>query len=362
MDMHSSGAMPAKSAHLVVIGQGAAGLAAALAAAEAARGLAISITLLDKASDDEAGGNTRWTPAYMRMAAVDRVEPTFVRDMLEATQGRGDENYFKRLAHEAPATVAWIAAHGVAFHQPDYYLAKGPPRIQPVGGGATIHRELTRAAQAAGVSFRHGCAAQELMCRDGRIAGVRLASGETLSADAVVLACGGFQGNRAMLREHLGPGAETLPLLAPRACHNTGDGIRMALDAGADSSGEWNGMHSEPIDPRSKNAAPVVLLYPYGIVVDRSGRRVFDEGGGLVHETWEWFSRHIHFAVAGRQAWAILDRRVRDIPEWPRATRSEVPPVEADTLDGLAHAIGADAGGLATTVAAYNAACTGDPA
>src|SRR5262247_4456080 len=122
--------MSAQSAHVVVIGQGAAGLSAALAAAEAAHDNPVSITLLDKASEDEAGGNTRWTPAYMRMAAVGRVEPTFVRDMLQATQGRGDENYFKRLADEAPATVAWIAGHGVPFHQPDYYLAKGPPRIQ----------------------------------------------------------------------------------------------------------------------------------------------------------------------------------------------------------------------------------------
>src|SRR5262249_49262034 len=118
MDMHSSGAMPAKSAHLVVIGQGAAGLAAALAAAEAARGLAINITLLEKASEDEAGGNTRWTPAYMRMAAVDRVEPSFVRDMLQATQGRGDETYFKRLAYEAPATVAWDGGDQRPPHPP----------------------------------------------------------------------------------------------------------------------------------------------------------------------------------------------------------------------------------------------------
>src|SRR5215813_3037482 len=160
MDMHSSGAMPAKSAHLVVIGQGAAGLAAALAAAEAARGLAINITLLEKASEDEAGGNTRWTPAYMRMAAVDRVEPSFVRDMLEATDGRGDERYFARLADEAPATMAWAAAHGVPFHQPDYYLAKGASRIQPVGGGATIHGVLKAAAQSAGVAFRYGDAVQ----------------------------------------------------------------------------------------------------------------------------------------------------------------------------------------------------------
>jgi tricarballylate dehydrogenase len=353
--------MQAKSANLVVIGEGAAGLAAALAAAEAERGLAVTVTLLEKAGEDEAGGNTRWTPAYMRMAAVDRVEPTFVHDMLEATKGCGDETYFACLAREAPATVAWIAAHGVEFHQPDYYLAKGPPRIQPVGGGASIHRELKRAAHAAGVSFRYGSAAQTLLSHDGRLTGVRLATGETFPADAVVLACGGFQGDADMMRQHFGPGGESMPLLAPRARHNTGDGIRMALDAGADASGEWSGMHTEPVDPRSRNSAPVMLLYPYGIVVDRSGRRFFDEGGGLVHETWEWFSRHIHFAVEGRQAYAILDRRVLAIPHWQRATRSEVPAVEADTLGALAQAIGVDGAGLAATIAAYNAACTGDP-
>ena len=46
--------------------------------------------LIDKASADDAGGNTRWTPAYMRMAAPDRVESSFVHDMLEATQFKGD--------------------------------------------------------------------------------------------------------------------------------------------------------------------------------------------------------------------------------------------------------------------------------
>src|SRR5262245_7896055 len=115
---------------LVVIGQSAAGLSGALAAAEEAhrRGLAGNITLREKVAGTEAGGNPRWSPPYMRMAAPDRVEPSFVHDMLEAMKFQGDEAYFARLAAEAPATVAWIARHGVAFHQPTYYLAKGPPR------------------------------------------------------------------------------------------------------------------------------------------------------------------------------------------------------------------------------------------
>ena len=355
------------SLNLVVIGQGAAGLAAALSAAESAKrhNLPLNVTLIEKAPEPEAGGNTRWTPSYMRMAAVDRVEPSFVHDMLEATRFKGDETYFATLARRAPATMKWIESHGVPFHQPTYYLAKGPPRIQPVGGGETIHRELSRAAQAAGVTFRYSCAADQLTQANGdngAVAGVRLASGEILPADAVILACGGFQANAAMMREHFGEGGDRVPLLAPRARFNSGDGIRMALELGADEGGEWDGMHIEPVDPRAKNPAPVVLVYPYGIVVDKTGQRFFDEGGGLVHETWETFSRQIHFETPGREAYAILDRRLLDIADYQRAIRSEVAPYQADTLETLAKTIGVDAGNLATTVAAYNAACTGDAA
>ena len=62
---------------LVVVGQGAAGLAAALSAAEQARqrGLPVEITLLEKAREDEAGGNTRWSPSNMRLEAPDRIDP-----------------------------------------------------------------------------------------------------------------------------------------------------------------------------------------------------------------------------------------------------------------------------------------------
>ena len=87
-------------------------------------------------------------------------------------------------------------------------------------------------------------------------------------ACAVVLASGGFAGNGEMLEQHLGPGAGSLAPISPGTRFNTGDGIRMALAAGAQAAGDWRGMHAEPIDPRSKNSAPVVLVYPYGIVVD----------------------------------------------------------------------------------------------
>jgi tricarballylate dehydrogenase len=356
--------MSTTSGNLIVVGQGAAGLAAALSAAEAARGSPVRVTVVDKAAEDEAGGNTRWSPSYMRMAAPDRVETGFVHDMLAATAFEGDETYFARLAEAAPATIEWIAQHGVAFIQPTYYLAKGPPRIQPAGGGPAIVKALTHAARQAGVVFRHGCAALQLVADEGRVTGLVVSQDgvrETLPAEAIVLASGGFQGNGAMMREHFGTGADAMRFLSPGTRHNTGEGIRMALALGADRAGDWNGMHAEPVDARATNSAPVVLVYPYGIVVDRTGRRFFDEGAGLVHETWERFARDLHFRVPGSIAYAILDSRLLDIADYQRAIRSEVPPARADTLAELARLVGVDAAQLAATVAAYNAACTGDP-
>lgn len=302
----------------------------------------------------------------MRLAAPDRIALDFERDMLEASNGRADRLYFRTLANNATATVGWLATHGVEFCSPGYYLSAGPLRIAPVGGGRAIVGALSRAAKRHGVAVQYGRSAQRLVVApNGLVSGLVVASGDTtemMRADAVILATGGFQANRDMMLRHFGPAGPNVRLLAPRAHHNTGDGIRMAMEHGARISGDWNGMHAEPVDPRAENAAPVVLVYPYGIVVDQDGRRFFDEGGGLVHETWEWFARKTHFETPGGRAYAILDSRLFDIASFERAIRSEVPPHQADTLDELARLIGVDASCLAETVGNYNAAATGDPA
>lgn len=358
--------MNRESRSIVIVGQGAAGLAAALTAAQdaPAYGEPIRITVIDKAPESEAGGNTRWSPSNMRMASPEHVEPSFVHDMLTATQFRGDENYFARLAEEAPVTVHWLKSHGVEFIQPPYYLSKGPPRIQPLGGGGNLIKVLTNAAKDAGVTFHYNCRARSIEVRDERVVGVAIEQGETsdiLAADAIVLACGGFQGSASMMRAHVGEGAETMRLISPGTRFNTGDGIDIALRIGADKSGDWSGIHCEPVDARSKNSAPVVLIYPYGIVIDKTGRRFFDEGGGLMHETWERLARHIHFATPGSIAYAVIDSQLFEIPDYERAIRSEIAPARADTLSELAMAIGVDTGGLVETVTAYNAACIGEP-
>lgn len=357
--------MTRNSPKLVVVGHGAAGLAAALSAAEQLRG--VDVTLLEKSREPDAGGNTRWSPSYMRLAASDRLAPGFEEDMQQASGGLADRVYFRTLAENAVRTIGWLQRHGVEFVTPVYYLSAGPARIQPVGGGSAIVERLSEAAKRAGVKVLYECEAKALVMTEGdRVNGIAVQSGDgvttTLDADAVILASGGFQGNPEMMRAHFGPRAETIKLISPGTRFDSGDGIRMATDQGARVSGDWNGMHIEPIDPRSHHPAPVVLVYPYGIVVDRQGRRFFDEGGGLVHETWEGFARDIHFTRPDNIAYAILDNRLFDIDGYQRAIRSDVPPYQSRSLADLAAQIGVPAGNLIETVDAFNAAATGDVA
>ena len=352
---------------LVIVGHGAAGLAAALSAAEQAprRGLDVDITLLEKAAEHEAGGNTRFSPSNIRMDAPDRLGAGFEEDVQRASGGQADRAYFQTLATHAVDTIGWLEGHGVAFATPLYYLSAGPTRIQPVGGGAAIVEKLSHAAKAAGVRTIYEAPATRLVRSEGdRISGVEFALGESataiVDAAAVVLATGGFQGHAAMMREQFGPAADDIRLISPGTRFDTGDGIRMALDLGARASGDWNGMHIEPVDPRSDGSAAVVLVYPYGIVVDQEGQRFFDEGAGLVHETWEAFARDIHFVRPNRIAYAILDNRLFEIDGFERAIRSDVAPYQSKTVEGLAAQIGIPAANLCQTIDVFNAAATGD--
>jgi len=360
--------MPQTPHKLVVVGHGAAGLAAAVAAAEAAcsLGVAVDITVVEKSREDEAGGNTRWSPSNMRLDAPDRIDSGFADDMLRACGGQGDPDYFRTLADNATATIGWLQGHGVEFATPVYYLSTGPSRIQPVGGGGVIIDKLRDAAGRAGVKFLYDSPVNRLIMAEGnRVGGVEARCSDgvvTLGADAVILGCGGFQGNPAMMRAHFGSGAEIIKLISPGTRFDTGDGIRIATEQGASISGDWNGMHIEPVDPRSQHSAPVVLVYPYGIVVDQHGHRFFDEGGGLMHETWETFARDIHFSRPKRTAYAILDSRLFEIEGYERAIRSEVPPYRAHSIEELAARVCIPAANLKETVDAFNAAATGDPA
>ncbi len=61
----------------------------------------------------------------------------------------------------------------------------------------------------------------------------------------------------------------------------------MALNAGAAANGDFGSYHAEPIDPRSGVSEPSVFIFPYGILVNKEGKRFTDEAPGTVDAHYE---------------------------------------------------------------------------
>src|SRR4029453_7850376 len=107
------------------------------------------------------------------------------------------------------------------------------------GGGKGLMEQHYKSAERDGIAIRYGTRATQLITQGGSIVGVRaIVRGEDqeFRAHAVVLACGGFEANREWRARYLGPGWDMAKVRGTR--YNTGDGIRMALDIGAQSYGQ----------------------------------------------------------------------------------------------------------------------------
>jgi tricarballylate dehydrogenase len=372
------------SSDVVIVGCGIAGLSAAVTALQGG----LTVTLLERAPEPDFGGNSRWTEAYVRMKNEREIAEDF-EDMFAANAGWNldpnvlaavgegyadwpgyvkahpfpDPEVVSTFAERVPEAVAWLNGFGLKFApQEIYLLTQNTTRIAAQGGGLALITRLMEEAKALGARVLFETTAVDLL-RDeaGRVTGV-LAVNDTsrrvrIEGRATVLASGGYQGNPEMLTHYMGARAKHIRPVARGGYYNKGEGIRMALAAGAAPAGEYGSYHAEPVDPRSRQAEAVIFIWPYGILVNKSCRRFIDEASGTADAIYDEVTRSIADQPDGI-SWVIFDDQViHDIPRWRVSIRSDQPPYEAPTLPALAGQLGLDPAALEASVAAYNAAC-----
>ena len=351
---------------LVVLGCGAAGLSAAVsyAAVARARGRTPRIAVLERAPREGRGGATRWTSSWFRITEDRRLDPNFVTQMAEVSGGLADLDYCRTLDREVPHTLGFLEANEVEliyFKQPFPNRNTGGGLGMPARGGVGIVDGLAGVVERTpGAEILYETEAVRLsLSEEGRVDGV-VARGRDgllrrLAAPAVVIACGGFEGSPEMLTQYVGARACDMPLIAPTVANNRGDGIRMAMAIGADTAGQFDMFHGEPIDARSSKPDAVVYAYPYGILVNGDGKRFFDEGKDSFDSTFEALGYEI-WRNQGQTAFFIGDQTTLGVEHVGAIILTDKPPVTAGSLGELAAALGLDAAALERTVAEYNAA------
>jgi tricarballylate dehydrogenase len=352
---------------LIVIGCGAAGLSAAVSYAATAReqGRVPRVAVLERADKENRGGATRWTSAWFRITEHRNLDPGFF-DLMEKSAGKlTDLDVCSAFATEVKTTLDFLEANGVElvyFQQPFPNRNSGGGLGMPAKGGLGIVDGLgSQAFRDKTEIFYRTEAVRLAMGPDGGIGGVIVRGRDGLmkkmTAKAVVIACGGFEGSKEMLTQYLGARACELPLVAPTLKNNRGDGIRMAMEFGADTLGQFDMFHGEPMDPRSRKPDAVVYAFPFGIVVNEAGKRFFDEGKDSFDSTFEELSYEI-WKNQNQKAFFIGDQTTLGIENIERIILTDVTPETAHSIGELAQKLGIDPAGLDATIAEYNAAVT----
>ena len=330
----------------MVVGGGNAALCAALSASEFKK----KILVLERAPEEESGGNSRFTAGLMRVAyrgvedlkrampdlSAEEIarsdfgtytEEQFLDDMGRVTEYRCDPDLTEVLVKNSLLTVEWMRKKGIrftaawgrqAFNIDGKFKFWGGLTVEAVGGGPGLVEGLTQAARKNGIEIWYQARATRLLLDDSGITGIELklkGKSKTLKTKAVVLAAGGFQADPEWRTRYLGPGWELAKVRGTR--FNTGDGIRMALEAGAAATGNWSGCHAVAWERNAPEFGDLAVgdqfqkhSYPWGIYINAEGKRFVDEGADFRNYTYAKYGRII-LQQPGQFAWQIFDAKVK---------------------------------------------------
>ncbi|MEO0386744.1 MAG: FAD-dependent tricarballylate dehydrogenase TcuA [Pseudomonadota bacterium] len=379
------------SKKVIVVGSGNAALTAGIAALE--RGA--EVLILEKADAALAGGNTKYTAGAMRFVYPDGAALTpllrrpddprlartvfgqysaekFSADLLGFNDGRPLSPEQKTLVAQSYDTLLWLARHDVTF-EPIYtrqsfekdgqFVFWGGLTLAAEGEGVGLFEMERDAVLRLGGTLRYGAGVTGLLQDGDRVTGVRVGD-EEIPADAVILACGGFEANDALRKKYIG--ADWGAAKVRGTPHNTGDGLEMALAVGALPYGLYAGCHATPMDlfmapfgglhldpGERKNYRKI--SYFLGVMLNAHGQRFVDEGANFRNYTYAQFGRAV-LEQPGHVAWQIFDAKVFDLL-YPEYRFHDAHFVEAESLDQLLAQIeGIDRAAAAKTLADFNAA------
>jgi tricarballylate dehydrogenase len=379
---------------VLVVGKGNAALCAALSAKDQG----VKVGMLEAASEDEHGGNSRFAGGVMRFAysgVEDLRRVTDISDEEAAnsdfgtntredfldvihrlTSYRTDPDMSEYLVNESLETMAWLRSKGARFilnhgrqsgmvNGRRVYFGNMP--IEVNGGGAGLVQYLDAAVKKAGIEIFYDTRATGLLYDNERVSGVRAkrnGKGLEFRAKSVVLACGGFEANPEMRARYLGPGWELAKVRGSR--FNVGDGLKMALDIGAAPYGNWSGCHATGWDRYAPEFGDVNVgdqfqkhSYIFGLLINSEGKRFVDEGWDFHSFTYAKYGGEV-LKQPGQFAWQVFDSKVSKL------LRSEyrikfMTKVSANTLEELAPKLeGVNPDNFLKTVRAFNAAVKKD--
>jgi tricarballylate dehydrogenase len=380
-----------KRCDIVVVGGGNAGLIAAIEAKNAEA----NVLLIEKSPKKVRGGNSRLSGGLYRIAYPGgtkdfepllvganlpkgeiEIEPyqkdDFYNKIMKLSEGLSEKRLTEIFVDKSLEVANWMKEQGVQWELNPVYMVKKEDRffwpagitvLVSQGAGEGLVEMLYGVAEKKGIEIRYDTAAYKLIVNSGNeVRGLIAKEPEgfiEIEAKNVILACGGFQANPEWRRRYLGENWDLVKLRGTR--FDTGEGMQMAVDIGAQTAGHWGGCHASIVSEDSPmieaaSAGSERYSYQYSIMVNRNGERFVDEGEDFIVFTYAKFGKEI-LKQPGSVAFQICDAKV--IPLL-RAEYQNAMKVESPSLKELGEEIDIDVEQFLKTIKEFNEAIIED--
>jgi flavocytochrome c len=366
--------MSERDVDVVVIGSGAAGLAAALTARRCG-----AERVLVAESEGVVGGSSRLSGGlimgagtrYQRAQGIHDTPAALFHDYVQLNRWNIDTAVVQRFIERAGETVEWLGDLGVEYHDQLVFGGDEPvPRVHvPIGRGQAMVDALHTACREADVDIALGRRVDRLITdTNGAVVGVAV-DDDLVSCAAVVIATGGFGNNPDKLATHFPSAAATGNAWYIGADGSRGDGLDLGSQVDAQTTG-----HDRGLRLMHAGFAPIYEAYIPGwlVLVNRDGRRFCDE-------TAPYGMMDFLVRQQGDRVFAICDRATlesatavgvarykqmipgsskRQSPHWTTDVVDQMVSDgrvhSADSLDALALQLGMSAKHLVGTIDRYN--------
>jgi tricarballylate dehydrogenase len=331
-----------------------------------AREAGASVLILEASPKEWRGGNSQHTRNLRCMhdapqdVLVDAYpEEEYWQDLLKVTGGQTNEKLARMVIRESSSCRDWMRKHGVHFQPPlsgTLHVARTNAFF--MGGGKALVNAYYASAEKLGIDILYDSPVDDLEIKDGKFIAAKVGD-KRYAGNACVLGCGGFESDRKWLREAWGQNelgewpADNFLIRGTR--YNMGVVLKVMMREGADTMGDPTQAHCVAIDARSPlydgGICTRIDCVSLGIVVNREGKRFYDEGEDFWPKRYALWGRLVALQP-GQIAYSIID--VKSVGRFMPAVFENI---KADTLPELARKLDLDPEVFMQTINEFNAAC-----
>lgn len=350
-----------KEADIVVVGSGIAGMSCAVEAALAGA----KVVILEKNSTMTGGDSSICTGNFYCCGSAKQdsmgytdygTAEEIAQFLFDQSDGDANMDICRMVAENGGAAMDWLVSFGCDFDKKPGDGVSDRSMVSTNGGKGIIDT-LIGVAESNGAELMMDTRALQIVMENGKAIGVIARSGDTdytISAKAVMLACGGFDGED-WSKQLYAPGTVGWHTFSTPT--NTGDGIELAREAGALTllKGGLSQIHLVGRDPLPLNDELSKLrMVNTGVFVTDLGYRCANES---MASQFDYF---VPFVQSGRKEFTIIcdSQQPAERLELIKKAVEKGVASTADTIEELAVAAELPQYPLVKTIEHYNELCT----